>query len=269
MPIVPAQLGAPYDVVNDILNTARVRANDAIASLGGDVLTNIQPFTQTYFNDAWRDMQRGLANKGYARLNNEIVLYGLPVCSSTDPASQVWLDWSQYFDGQFTFTPPNCPVLPQFMKFPLRLYERWSGTQNRFVEMEMMLDGIPNQPKWLYNGVWEWRSNAIYMPGCQRVTDLRIKFAQLLPDFVDYGGAPWYSQQIPIVDCKSCLANHLCYQFCKARGDSEAPTFMAEAQADEDKIINDDIRAKQRVNARRRARSGYGGQRGANTAYGW
>jgi hypothetical protein len=56
LPFPPA-LTAPYDSLENVLNTARVRLNDAIQQLGGDIMKDSQPFTQQMANSAWRRLQ--------------------------------------------------------------------------------------------------------------------------------------------------------------------------------------------------------------------
>ena len=97
-------------VGNDILNTARVQQRrDCTRRLTPSTAAGIAvtPTVDAGGRLRWR-LPRW-------RFINENRVTGRLVCSSTT-RSQRWLDWSQYFDGQFTFTPPNCPVLPQFMK---------------------------------------------------------------------------------------------------------------------------------------------------------
>ena len=54
---------SPYPVLDDVLNlAARVRVNDAIQLIGGDTLTDSQPFTQVMTNAAWLKLQQFLGN---------------------------------------------------------------------------------------------------------------------------------------------------------------------------------------------------------------
>ena len=103
MPLPPSS-SAPYFTVDDVLNTARVRLNDAIQQLSGDILKDTQPFTQTMVNSAWLRMQQFLANLGFARLIDEQIITGLPICASSDPASQCWIDWTGFWDGTQIWT---------------------------------------------------------------------------------------------------------------------------------------------------------------------
>src|ERR1700728_3918279 len=123
MPFPPLDV-APYFIVDDVLNTARVRLNDAIQQLSGDILKDTQPFTQTMTNSAWLRMQQFLANLGFARLIDEEIISSLPICGSSDPASQCWIDWTGFYDGTQIWTGY---ALPQKCSFPLKLWDRVSG----------------------------------------------------------------------------------------------------------------------------------------------
>jgi len=259
MPILPPTPTAPYDTVESALQLARVRVNDAMVSIAGEILTDTAPFSQTIVNGGWRRLQQYLANQGYNRVVNEVILTIPPVTTtSTDPAIQVWLNWSQYFDGANYFSPPTTGVLPQDLISPLRMWERWSGQNAIFREMVYQLDGLPTYPKTTANQMFEWRNDAIYMPGSLMEMDLRIRYAAYLPDFIDQGDVAWYNSPMPIMYCRDAMANYIAYEFCKARGDQGADDFMKKAEEAANQIFNRDVRAKQRTNARRRPYGSYG-----------
>lgn len=260
MPILPPVTSAPYPNMSDVLNLARVRVNDAIESIGGDVLTDDQPFTQTMANAAWQRLQEFLANLGYARLTQETILTGVPPVASLDPASQVWMNWSQYFDGQNFW---NAPVLPQDLILPLKIWERWTGQNAVFCPMQMWVDGIPTVPKQNMNLIWEWREDAIYMPGSQMTMDWRLRYAAFLPDFIDVGDVPWYNQPVSIMRSKDALAWYICSEVANPRGDLDGSVFDTKAEAAAKRIFNREVSQRQRVNVRRIGRSA-----GARNGYG-
>lgn len=260
MPALPTQpAAAPYDTVNAVLNIARVRLNDAIASIGGDVLQNTQPFTQTIAIAAWRRLQEFLAELGFARLTREAILTGLaPVNRSvaSDPSSQVFLNWTTYYDGAVY---NGAPVLPQDLLLPLKLWERATGTNAAFAPMENWLDGLPAWTKVGANRIWEWREESIYMPGALETVDIRLRYAAYLADFATTGEGPnqvvWYNQPVPIVRSSNALAFYICAETADARGDLDAGAFDQKAEAAARRIFNREVSLKQRVNIRRIARS--------------
>ena len=56
---------APYDMLSAVVNTARVRLNDAIASISGDILTDNAAFTGAAINAAWRRLQELWPTTGF------------------------------------------------------------------------------------------------------------------------------------------------------------------------------------------------------------
>lgn len=257
IPDIPAASGnTPYDTAGTILNVARARLNKAGAATG-DIISAQNPFTQQCFNTAYRKLQGFLAGLGYIRLTSETVITALPVVASLDPAVQVSLSWSGFFDG---VNYQAMPILPDDLIFPLKIWERQTGTQAVFIDpgMENMLDGLMSGPKLTYNGQWEWREDGIYMPGSTFSMDLRIRYAKYLPDLAQAGPTPWYMQQVPIARCSDTLSLYFCAEVARARPDLELDPieFMAEADAAAALVFNRDVRAKQRVNVRRRSRSG-------------
>lgn len=263
MPLPPINT-APYDILDTVLNTARVRMNDAIQDLGGDILRDDQPFTQTMANSAWRKMQEYLQNFGFTRVTDEIIIEGLPVVASQDPASQCWLSWTGYSTGGVNegAINPNF-VLPQTFIFPLKIWERITGQNAWFIPMTNIMDGIPAVAKQGYNRMFEWRQDRIYMPGSQNSMDLRIRFASFFPDFQTQGAVQWYQQPVPIMRCLDAFADYICVEASVGRDDVSGGAFEASAEGKAKLIFNRDVRLKNRTNVRRRPRSGGHGHHGA------
>lgn len=271
MPVIPVVgPAAPYDSVNTVLNTARTRINDAIVSLGGEVLTNNQPFTQQMTITAWRKLQAFLANNGMGRFRKRCVLSGFPVVGSQDPSAEALLNWSFYFDGVSFFYPPDYQVLPQNFILPLTIGERISGSNATFTPMSMATDGrLPDWRKRGWNGWWDWRDDGLYMPGSIYSMDLEIYYAAFLADFQAVGEVEWYQQPVPIMRSLSALANYICAEFAAPRGDMDAATFIAQAEQDAKLIYNTEVRQKQRVNVSRQGFSGRnrGGRNGSGFGF--
>ncbi len=274
MPSIPQPPpSAPYVSVSDVLNLTRTRINDAIVSIGGDMLTVQQPFTQVMTNAAWLKMQQYLAQLGFSRSRKRTVLTGFPVVGSTDPASETRLDWSSYYDGVSYFIPPDVQVLPPDFLAPMRIGERRSqGFQptlttgsSGFRPVMLAKDGNVNWRKRTCNGWFDWRDDHIVMPGATAMFDLEIFYAAYLGDFLTVGEVEWYNQPVPIMRSLSALANYIAMEFSGPRGDLDAGSFETAAQADCRAIYNNtEIPLRQRNNRSRRsyssgARGGFGG----------
>jgi len=237
---------------------------------GGKILGTEDAFSQQCTNDAWRWLQENLANLGYTPLKNEVIITGIPAITSQDPAAQQLISWTAFFDGT---NYQSSPVLPSNLVHPLKVWERWTN-QNQFFPVEPMecwLDALPNQSKsTTYNGMWEWRNAAIYLPGSAMSMDLRILYVQYLADFVTSGTTRWYQQPVPLARCLEPFSWRIVFEFCNSRApsnDAEAAEQAAaatEAQGHlaEDALkllFNRDVKMKQRVTISRQPRSGRGG----------
>lgn len=266
MPLPPPTPQAPYDILDSVLNSTRVRMNDAIESIGGDILTDTQPFTQEMSNSAWRKMQSFLANLGYSRLKKPLVLYGFPKVASTDPASWTTLDWAFFFDGVSFYSAPTVSLFPADFILPLRVSERITGTQSNWSKMTMAQDELPACRKTAYNGWWLWENDQLFMPGSVYSMDLRFEYAAFLPDFLTTGSIQWYQQPVPIMRCKNALSYYICAEAAMAREDMDADPFIVKAEQEARLIVNQEISQRQRTPARRRC---YNGNRGGYGIYGY
>lgn len=255
IPDIPPATGAtPYDYANTILNAARTRL-DAVNKIAADVLVAAQPFTQQIFNNAYRRAQEYLSDKGYIRLTDEIVILGIPPSVATDVSVQCYIDWTGYYNGS---TVNTGFTLPSDLMFPEWVGERINGQNSQFARMENMMDGLPTFSPQPLNRFWEWRSDRLYIPGASATTDFRIRYCKYLPDIVANGSTPWYAQQVPIARVFNCLSLYICAEVAIARPDLgiDPSVYEDQAQMAADKIFNRDVRMKQRVNVRRRSRSG-------------
>lgn len=252
MPIPSPIPAAPYDIVESVLNLARVRVNDAMASLGGDILTDAQPFTRVMYNAAWRECQTFLAEIGHSRFKQNTVLLGFPVLANPDPATQVALAWSGSFDGTSFYISP---ALPSDFILPLKIWERVSGVSIAFPRdpMRQALDGLESrQVAQPFNGEWEWREDVIWMPGASQVVDFKIEYAAFLPDAVTTLTTNWTQQPVPVMRILSPLANYLAAEVSGPRADLDAGSFTQKAEDGLRKLFNVEARQKQRTTTSRK-----------------
>jgi hypothetical protein len=269
MPLPPPSVSAPYDTVDSVLNLVRTKMLDTIGSLAGDILTDAQPFMQEYSNAGWRELQFFVATLGYSRLKRPFIGQAYPIVDETDPSTWTSLSWTQFVNASGgVFAPPTVDVLPQDMILPLRVGERITGSQSRFIPMQMAKDALPEPRKGPYNGWWIWENDMLYMPGSIYSMDLRMELAIYLPDFLTTGVSPtqtfWYQQPVPMMRAKTALAYFICDEIVQAREDL-AGTFTAKAQAAAKQIFNIEVSQKQRVPTQRRP---YGGRQGGQ-GYGY
>ena len=257
MPTLPPINARQKDTVTTALNSARARLNqsmDTLLPVSGKVLDLTDSSTLQFSNNAWRKQQDFLADKGYQRLTDEIVIERFPAVAGLDPSIQCSLNWDGCFDGRNYYEQP---ALPSWFTHPLKIWERWSGQNAEFCDppMEKMLVGLPALQKSSGMRFWEWRGDAIYTPGSQRVEDLRIRFVRYLPDFADTGTERWFNLELPITRASDSLAWYLCAEIAGARGSNDLATlFLTRATEALNHLFNLDVRADQSVNIQRRPR---------------
>jgi hypothetical protein len=264
------------DTANDILNVARQRVNELVLTAqgfpggadpgqqftevgGGPQAVELNADgslilrTQLIFNAAWRKFQKYLSNLGYRLLiADNIVVANIPANAQGDPTIQSWISWNGNFNGTaFASTP----ALPLDFYAPLRIQERVNGSASFFSPMGNTLQGLRNNfARGALNRQWEWRSNALYVPGATGATDLQLRYTRRLPDLPDpnyyVSNTPWYEQQIPIPDSLSPLAWFVAYEALLLRGTQDmadaAAIALQNGRDEADEIFNDQARADQR-----------------------
>ena len=220
-----------YDSANVILNAARQRAGDKLASLlayRGNFLDRTQAATQQAFNSAWRKLQEILAAAGYPALTDEVIFAAFYAVVGTDPAIQQWIDITGAFDGKNDQVSPVLPAgpTPPALIQPMKLWERITApagsVPGAFQEMTQVFDGLPAVPKTFRNIDWEWRDDTLYLPGATSAVDLRLRYAAFLPDIVDVTTSPWFTQPVPIARCLEPMADFILAEFAAAAQDSES-----------------------------------------------
>lgn len=206
------------------MNASRTRLNDALQSIGGEVLTDNAVFSQTIVNSAYRRLQDALADYGFSRLKQEAFFPNVAATLNLDPGSQVAFNWISYFNGAVQ----TSPVLPQDMASPLKLWERRTSSGGIYYPMDQVLNGMPSAPKQNLNRVWEWREEVIFLPGATVATDIRMRYEAYLTDFMDnapLAATPWYNQKVPIMRALNPLSWLICSETAKARGDLDGNYF--------------------------------------------
>jgi hypothetical protein len=201
-----------------IMNLVRALVNDsqqgATATPGeGQIFTDnpaISPFTQPFLNSAIRELYRELRNVGQPTLiKDNILIENLPVINSPryglgqpDPAVQTYLGFGGFFDGTQIHSQF---LLPGDVITVERVWERQTGTTNRFVPMVQSQFGLPSVMQGNTLGMWEWRNDNINMLGSLQNRDLRLRYWCALPQFFSQT-LDFESTFVPIIDCTDAVA---------------------------------------------------------------
>lgn len=233
---------APYDTLETVVTMARVRLNDAIQSINGEVLTDTAGFTLYVINVAWRRLQQLLVNYNTSIFQLETALSNVPAFVGTDQGVRVWFNFVNYFDGNALQT---APVFPQNFISPLSLWERVHGGTGNYFPMDQVVNGLPTTTRKSLNGLWEWRGETIYMPGATGTTDILMQYCGFLADFVAPGTTAFSLQPVPIMRCADPFAWFIVSEMARSRGDMDAGAFDALAMDATDFMFNrDPLRAK-------------------------
>ncbi len=239
---MPVLSSSAYNTAEDVLNRMRAIINDSEVA-GGDVLTDTAPFTFTLLNGGYERVQLELAKAGIETLLQEWWLIALPIMPTVDPEARMVIDDS----GTNILYPngvgdvfANTPQLPTNLVFPLRLFERQSGTTNQADEMKQPNGGLISTAQQLFLMDWEWKAEGIRTRGALQSQDLKIEGEARLPQLV----LP--TDPVPIRGVVNAAAYFAAVMFAESRGGAIAPEW--------EKHANDEIFLRLQVNARRRQR---------------
>src|ERR1700722_44092 len=151
---MPVQTTSPYPTAEQVLEAARVMANDMQISIDGDILSDAQPYIFPMINLCYEKLQRRLIRSGVNTYNKYLIITNLVPVASTDPTTQVQLMYTGYYDGNVIHANPT---LPEDLIIPLEIWERQSLTNNRWCCMGRVADSTTTswQTGGSRGGEWE------------------------------------------------------------------------------------------------------------------
>jgi hypothetical protein len=243
MPIVTLPVGSPFPTVGDVMNLARVRVNDVMNDLSGDLLANSSPEAQPILNASWRWLQGKAATAGVETDIRKVVIQSFPVRASDDVANEASISWTGASDGVYSFTQP---ALPSDMIIPLSLHRRPSYPPNsEFVLMEQATSGMPG---YIDTNIYDWHDNAINFFAETYVQDFRLRYAAMRPSL----DITLPLSTVPMMMCENCLAERIAFEFTRKRGGTESATLELGADNAFEIIAQRTSRRKQRQTIRRK-----------------
>jgi len=128
---------------------------------------------------------------------------------------------------------------------------------NLFRPMRPAPDALRARRKGSWNVYWDWRNDAIYIPGSILDMDLRLRYSSYLPDIAPANGG-FASTAIPILRCAEALAYYAAAEFVNPRGGVLGTTFEAKGDVAVDAMTNAFAKLQQRASFSRRAWGGRG-----------
>lgn len=246
-----------------IMNLVRSLVNDTQAGATGtpgegQIFTDnpaISPFTQPFLNSSIRELYRELRNVGQPTLiKDNIIITGLPVISSPtngvgspDPAVQTYLSTSGYFDGVQLW--PQY-LLPNDVLYLTKVWERQTGTNDNFQEMNQPQDGLPSRSQTHQFRDWEWRNDNLNLPGATQQRDLRLRYYCALPQFFSQT-LNFDTTFVPIQDCTDAVAYKTAVKYARMLGSPGLADLEAEAKEQMFQLKNSNTRRAQSIDYQR------------------
>lgn len=246
---MPGVGSSAYTTLESVLNLARVLVNDALVTVGGEILTDSAPFTFPLVNFAAAYLSNELSNNGVQVFTMETVLTPVLAIAVNDPGAQVNISDTGYFDGVSNHAAPQ---LPTNLLEPLNLWERQTGSTAFWTPMVPYPDGLPPVLQNAKLSIWEYRGEAIYMPGATQSNDVRLRFKSTGIQFV----TP--SDSVMIRGADPALANLLAAAFINTRNPSAGVSFAEAGDALVTQLVTAEVRSQQRIPITRHS---YGGRR--------
>jgi hypothetical protein len=263
--------------LNTIMLLARSLVNDtqpgATGTIGeGQILVSdptISAFTLPFLMASIREVYRELRNVGDPELIfDNYIIENLPIVNSPtgglgspDPTVQTILSTNGYFDGVQQW--PNF-LLPANMLFPVRLWERQSGTTDNFQDMEQTQEGLPSRHQNWALSQWEWRNNNLNFCGATQNRDIRMRFYGTLPTFYS-DTLDFETTYVPILDCTEAVAYKVAVKYARMLGSPGLQDLVGEAKEQMFQLKNAVTRRMQSVDYHRRPFGSSSGE--TNNAY--
>lgn len=255
---LPGQTGGNTDL-ETIMNLVRSVVNDTLAGATntpgeGQIITDnsaISPFTQPFLNSAIRELYRELRNVGQPTLiKDNVIISGITPLNSPangpgqpDPAVQVYVGFDGYFDG----TQINTQLaLPSDIITIERVWERQTGTDDKFIPMEQVQFGLPSRLQTQRFRQWEWRQDKVWMLGSINTNDIRLRYWCSLPQFF----SPTLNLSatfVPIIDCTDAVAYKTAYKYATMLGMPGAAQLKEESREQMFQLKQQHVRRSQSV----------------------
>jgi hypothetical protein len=217
----------------------------------GQVFTDdpsISPFVQPFMNSAIRALYRELRNCGDPALvfDNFIIsgltpVYGANGLGNTDPATQVYVGQSGYYDGN-SINPKL--ALPNNMLNLERVWERQTGTNTNFIPMKEAQFGLESRPQYPSLIDYEWRNYNVNMVGSTQTNDIRLRYWGTLPTFYS-ATLDFASTYVPILDCTDAVAYKIATMYARMLGSPGLADLAAESKEQMFQLKNAVTRRKQ------------------------
>lgn len=263
MPLIDPGVGSDvFYTAEEILDYARLLANDVQGGMAGQELSSNRPRTWALFNLCYGKLSNWLEDNNVESATYAEQIIQLPSSSVySDPSAQSRLGYDGFTDAAgFLY---ETPTLPSMLLEPLQLWQRPTDQNVPFYEMKQRLGGLGNAWNYGWNGgtygsvygEWEFRENSIYMlGGAYQPTDIRVRFIPSVPMIVQ----PTADQPSPVIwfaKAGEALATMIAAENAEILNAPNATNLRAKANQQLDILAR---RAAKRENRAQDRRRGYG-----------
>ncbi len=212
-----------YPNLQSIADLFRSGINDTFNSAGGLgtgsgggaglIMPNANPDLLTFMDSAIQELFSDLSNIGDPELIlDNYILTGIPPLAQADPAVQVSLAYSGYFNG---FTWSNQWALPIGVSRVLALWERTTNQNESFSLMTHSPFGLPGTQQGRRMVYWETREGQIWMPGSLSQTDIRIRARMAYPVPLYSSNLDFTTAYVPILDSRNVIVAKMLILYAK------------------------------------------------------
>lgn len=216
---------------------------------GGIIATNEAAFVLPFLNAAIRFVYRKLRNVGDpALIIDNYLLLGLPALVQPDPAVQVSLGFLGYFDG---FANHGQWTLPAGAMGVDRVWERVSASELEFRGMVARPDGLAPRYQTATMREYEWRGNALWMPGALTSVDLRLRCKVALPPILGTS-LNFADTYVPVLDADDAIVDRALVYYARRFAPDQLVAADASSKESIFELQKQTVREDQRAeNARR------------------
>lgn len=205
---------APYVSLEGILNTARIKINDAGGAngLSGSILNDAQPYTFAMAQERYLYLQDRLISGGVETFTRYGYIRCIPPTANNNARVMVSITFQGYFNGMDI--NPRVVLPPSCLK-PLEIWECNTGGQ-RWIPMRQLPSSLNSHAQTARFCVWDFKQDTLYMPGATQTNDLRLKMLTYAPTLT----GP--SSPVLVLNCQTALGLLIASEACRMNGGFDA-----------------------------------------------
>lgn len=185
-----------------------------------------------------------VANQTYLEIQDRLAQAGI--------TSQIKTDNRDLTVGQTVLSADSTPALFDDLIVPHKIWERKTGSGEKFIPMDKLVDGMPDASQSERLRYWEWVNQTIVFIGSTTTVTVRIRYEQQFSEMTLTGA----TAVAKIRGCKEAMAYGIA-AICKpseqkSRKRADGTSFEAGFERHVKMLIARNIRPEQRVTRRRR-----------------